>query len=76
MYRQDSEKEKDLESFYLDIPEEKLFYPIDLEWGTNDSIQSSLKISDKLSVDLQKSEKKEIEIKEVNLKKYKNRTLK
>ena len=76
MYRQDSEKEKDLESFYLDIPEEKLFYPIDLEWGTNDSIQSSLKISDKLSVDLQKSEKKEIDIKEVNLKKYKNRTLK
>ena len=76
MYRQDSEKEKDLESFYLDIPEDKLFYPIDLEWGTNDSIQSSLKISDKLSVDLQKSEKKEIEIKEVNLKKYKNRTLK
>lgn len=76
MYRQDSEKEKDLESFYLDMPEGKLFYPIDLEWGANDSIQSSLKISDKLSVDLQKGEKKEIEIKEIDFKKYKNRKLK
>lgn len=73
---QDSEKEKDLESFYLDIPEEKLFYPIDLEWGNNDSIPFSLKIEDKLNINLQESKKKEVEIKEINLKKYKKRTVK
>lgn len=75
MYWQDSEKEKDLESFYLEIPEEKLLYPIDLEWGTNDSIPKSLRIPDRLSIDLQKSKKEEVEIKEVNLKKYKKRTI-
>jgi len=75
MYWQDSEKEKDLESFYLEIPEEKLLYPIDLEWGINDSIPKSLRIPDRLSIDLQKSKKEEVEIKEVNLKKYKKRTI-
>lgn len=76
MCRQDSEKEKDLELFYLDVPEEKLFYPIDLEWGNNDSIPNSLKIEGKLSVNFQESKTKEIEIKEINLKKYKKRTIK
>lgn len=75
MYREDSEKEKEIESFYLDIPEEKIFYPIDLEWGVNDSISKSLKIPDNLSIDFQKSKKEELQIKEINLKKYKKRTI-
>lgn len=75
MCRQDSKKEKDLESFYLDMPEEKLLYPIDLEWGDNDSIPFSLKIPDKLTINFKESEKKEIEIKEINLKNYKKRTV-
>lgn len=75
MYREDSEKEKEIESFYLDIPEEKIFYPIDLEWGGNDAISKSLKIPDNLSIDFQKSKKEEVQIKEINLKKYKKRTI-
>lgn len=71
MCRQDSEKE--IEEFYLQMPEEKILYPIDLEWDGDNSILDSLKLTDNLNINPEKSIKQEIEIKEINLKKFKKR---
>lgn len=69
-------KEKDIsqeinEGFYLERPNEKIFFPVDLTWEI-DGIDS-FKINDKYNVNLNDGLKKPVEVIEVDLKKYKNK---
>jgi hypothetical protein len=64
MDREDKQKEKVLEDFYLEIPEEKLMYPIDYAWKFQDG--KSLFINDNWKVNLDEGKKIEIVVKEYN----------
>jgi hypothetical protein len=74
MYWEDRENEKVPENlkedFYLERPEDKVFYPIDLSWDVN---KDSLEIKDKYNVNIEDGLKRPIEIIEVDLKKYKKK---
>lgn len=67
MDRKDEQKEKVLECFYLDKPEEKLMFPIDYLWKFQSEKETLF--NDNWNVNLEDGKKKEIEIKEINLKK-------
>lgn len=73
MHRKDKREKEDFqeieESFYLEIPEEKIFYPIDLTYTINNG--NSLKIKDNLNVDLKEGLRKPVEIVEIDFKKIK-----
>ena len=68
MYREETKKEREIETFYLDTPEEKIFYPIDLEW--NEKLPSVVSMESKLKVNLEDGKKTDLQVKEVDLKKY------
>jgi hypothetical protein len=60
-------KEKNLENFYLEIPEEKIYYPIDFLWNFNNGKTFSL--DNNWSVDLEEGKSKKINISEIKIKK-------
>lgn len=60
-------KEENVESFYLEVPEEKIYFPIDFLWKPNEN--TSLTLGNKWSVDLEEGKVKSINISEIKLKK-------
>jgi len=63
---EDRKEEKGLDSFYLDVPEEKIYYPIDMIWKYKDGKPFS--IQDNWSVNFEDGKVKELPLKEINLK--------
>ena len=62
-------KEETIEDFYLEVPEEKIYFPIDFIWKNKDGKPVELK--NNWSVNLEEGKKKTIEISEINFKKNK-----
>lgn len=60
-------KEESIENFYLELPEEKIYFPIDFLWKPDEI--SSFSLGDKWSVDLEEGKVKTINVSEIKLKK-------
>lgn len=69
MDRESRKKEEILEEFYLEVPEEKIYYPIDLLWKYKEG--KPFQAKDNWSVNLEEGKIKKIEISEINFKKKK-----
>lgn len=66
---EDRKKKTNLNDFYLDVPEEKIYYPIDLLWKYKDG--ESFSFEDNWIVNLEDGKVKDLPIKEINLKRKK-----
>lgn len=66
---EDRQKEEILKDFYLEAPEEKLYYPIDLIWEFNAG--KSFKIENNWSTNIEDGKIKTIHVSELKLKKKK-----
>jgi hypothetical protein len=73
MYWEDQREKKEFQeiedTFYLDIPEEKIFYPIDLSYEITNGSEISKK--NNFKVDIEKGLRKPIEIIEIDFKRNK-----
>lgn len=66
---EDRQKEEILKDFYLEAPEEKIYYPIDLLWDFNGG--KGFKLESNWSANIEEGRIKTIHVSELKLKKNK-----